>query len=152
MSIRSWYKGCYHHHHVQEGLDLIPVPFIIKMKLVLPSLPRSSYVSSSFWFILQCLFRYPVCVRPLYVLQPLFLVPFYFLYYILCSCFFPNTLFFFCIKDVIFYLDSYTNFFLLALCELLENSESKKFNTVLGQEGCFPHERTPTAFVIYLFI
>jgi len=39
-----------HHHHVQEGLGLIPVPCILKMKLVPPSLPRSSYVSSSFWF------------------------------------------------------------------------------------------------------
>ena len=41
-----------HHHHVQEGLGLMPVPCILKMKLVPPSLPRSSYVSSSFWFIL----------------------------------------------------------------------------------------------------
>jgi len=41
-----------HHHHVQEGLGLIPVPCILKMKLVPPSLPWSSYVSSSFWFIL----------------------------------------------------------------------------------------------------
>jgi len=37
-----------HHHHVQGGLGLIPVPFILKMKLIPPSLPRSSYVSSSF--------------------------------------------------------------------------------------------------------
>ena len=35
------------HHHVQKGLGLIPVPCILKMKLVPPSLPRSSYVSSS---------------------------------------------------------------------------------------------------------
>jgi len=42
----------YNHHHVQEGLGLIPVPCTLKMKLVPPSLPRSSYVSSSFWFIL----------------------------------------------------------------------------------------------------
>jgi hypothetical protein len=42
----------HHHHHVQEGFCLIPVPCILKMKLVPPSLPRSSYVSSSFWFIL----------------------------------------------------------------------------------------------------
>jgi len=41
-----------HYHHVQEGLGLIPVPCILKMKLVPPSLPRSSCVSSSFWFIL----------------------------------------------------------------------------------------------------
>jgi len=45
----------HHHHHVQEGLGLIPVPCILKIKLVPPSLPQSSYVSSSFWFILQCL-------------------------------------------------------------------------------------------------
>jgi len=51
-------ESCYipvsshHHHHVQKGLGLIPVPCILKMKLVPPSLPRSSYVSSSFWFIL----------------------------------------------------------------------------------------------------
>jgi len=43
-------KQIYHYHHVQEGLGLIPVPCILKIKLVLPSLPRSSYVSSSFWF------------------------------------------------------------------------------------------------------
>jgi len=41
-----------YHHHVQEGLGLIPVPCILKMKLVPRSLPRSSYVSSSFWFTL----------------------------------------------------------------------------------------------------
>ena len=35
----------HHHHHVLEGLGLIPVPCILKMKLVPPSLPRSSYVS-----------------------------------------------------------------------------------------------------------
>ena len=38
----------HHHHHVREGLGLIPVPCILKMKLVPPSLPRSSYVSLSF--------------------------------------------------------------------------------------------------------
>jgi len=58
----------HHHYHVQEGLGLIPVSCILKMKLVPPSLPRSSYVSSSFWFTLQCLFKYPVCVHPLFVL------------------------------------------------------------------------------------
>ena len=65
---------------------------ILKMKFVTPSLPRSSYVSSSFWFILQCLFWYSICVHPLYILQPLFLVLFYFLYYVLCSRFLSNTL------------------------------------------------------------
>ena len=93
-----------HHHHVQEGLGLNPVPCILKMELVPPSLPRSSYVSSSFWFILQCLFRYPVCVHPLYVLQPLFLVLFYFLYYILYSRFFHNTLVFFLYLVLLFQL------------------------------------------------
>ena len=103
----------HHHHHVQEGLGLIPVPCILKMKLAPPSLPRSSYVSSSFWFILQYLFRYPVCVHPLHVLQPLFLVLFYFLYYILCSCFFPNTLVFSLSSFVIprISLDRYWNIF-----------------------------------------
>jgi hypothetical protein len=42
------YEIHHHRHHVQEGLGLIPVPCILKMKLVPPSLPRSSYVSSSF--------------------------------------------------------------------------------------------------------
>ena len=50
--VRYHYHYHHHHHHVQEGLGLIPVPCILKMKLVPPSLPRSSYVSSSFWFIL----------------------------------------------------------------------------------------------------
>ena len=36
-----------HHHHVQEGLGLIPVPCILKMKLVPPSLPGR-----------------PMCLRP----------------------------------------------------------------------------------------
>ena len=61
------------------GVLCFPQDSLKNYELVPPSLPRSSYVSSSFWFILQCLFRYPVCVHPLYVLQPLFLVLFYFL-------------------------------------------------------------------------
>ena len=54
MGFNSGFKGLIwkclnkHHHHVQEGLSLIPVPCFLKMKLVPPSLPRSSYVSSSF--------------------------------------------------------------------------------------------------------
>jgi hypothetical protein len=54
-----WLLYLYHHHHhhrVQEGLGLIPVPGILKMKVVLPSLPRSSYVSSTFWFVIPILF------------------------------------------------------------------------------------------------
>ena len=71
---------------------MISCSLILKMKLVPPSLPRSSYVSSSFLFILQCLVWQSVCVHPLYKLWPLFLVLFYFLYYVLCSSFLPNTL------------------------------------------------------------
>jgi len=41
---------------------------ILEMKLVPPSLLRSSYVPLSFWSILQCLFWYSICVHPLYVL------------------------------------------------------------------------------------
>ena len=44
--------GRYHHHHVPEGLGMLACSLILKMKLVPPSLPRSSYVSSSVWFIL----------------------------------------------------------------------------------------------------
>ena len=52
-SIPVFDKEIYHHHyHIQEGLVLIPIPCILKMKLVPPSLPRSSYVASSLWFIL----------------------------------------------------------------------------------------------------
>ena len=46
----SAHTGHHHHHyHVQEGLGLIPVPCILKMKLVPPSLPR---------------FGRPMCLRP----------------------------------------------------------------------------------------
>ena len=37
-----------HHHHVPEGLGMLSCSLILKMKLVPPSLPMSSYVSSSF--------------------------------------------------------------------------------------------------------
>ena len=40
-----------HHHHVLEGLGMLACSLILKMKLVPPSLPRSSYVSSSVWFV-----------------------------------------------------------------------------------------------------
>ena len=46
----------HHYHHVPERLGMLACSLILKMKLVPPSLPRSSYVSSSVWFILQCLF------------------------------------------------------------------------------------------------
>ena len=42
----------HHHHHVPEGLGMLACSFILKMKLVPPSVPQSSYVSSSVWFIL----------------------------------------------------------------------------------------------------
>jgi hypothetical protein len=42
----------HHHHHVHEGLGVLACFLILKMKLVPPSLPRSSYVSSSFRSIL----------------------------------------------------------------------------------------------------
>ena len=52
-STESHLSLCYHnHHHVPEGLGMLSCSLILKMKLVPPSLPRSSYVSSSFWFIL----------------------------------------------------------------------------------------------------
>jgi hypothetical protein len=61
---------------------------ILKMKLVPPSLPRSSHVPSFLRSILWCLFWYPICVHPLHVLQPLFMLfLFCFLYYVLCSHF-----------------------------------------------------------------
>ena len=42
----------HHHHHVPEGLGVLSCSLILKMKLVPPSLPWSSCVSSSFWSIL----------------------------------------------------------------------------------------------------
>jgi hypothetical protein len=60
---------CHHHHHlVHEGLGVLSCSLILKVKLVTPSLPRSSYVPLSLWSILQCLFWYSVCVHPRYVL------------------------------------------------------------------------------------
>jgi len=108
----------HHHHHVQEGFGLIPFPCILKMKLVPPSLPRSSYV---FWSLVYVLLVYivvlvwvsylcpsSVCVVATFpgtVLFPLLYAlllffPQYIVFlnlvlYILCSCFFPSTLFFF---------------------------------------------------------
>jgi len=41
----------HYHHHVPEGLGMLACYLILKMKLVPPSLPRSSYVSSSIWFV-----------------------------------------------------------------------------------------------------
>ena len=41
----------HHHHHVLEGLGMLACSLILQMKLVPPSLPRSSYVSSSVWFV-----------------------------------------------------------------------------------------------------
>ena len=86
----QWRKhAAYHHHHVPEGLGVLSCSLILKMKLVPPPPLRSSRVPSSFRSILQRLFWQSICVHPLYVLQPLFLVLFCFLYYTLCSCFSP---------------------------------------------------------------
>jgi len=41
----------HHHHHVPEGLGILACSLILKMKLVPPSLSRSSYVSSSVWSV-----------------------------------------------------------------------------------------------------
>ena len=47
--------GLHHHHHVPEGLGMLSCSLILKMKLVPPSLPRSSYVSSCFgWYCSAC--------------------------------------------------------------------------------------------------
>ena len=58
--ILGFYEGSnlpFHHHHVPEGLGMLSCSLILKMKLVPPSLPRSSYVSSSFvrFFLLRIL-------------------------------------------------------------------------------------------------
>jgi len=75
-----------------------PCSLVLKMELVPPSLLRSSNFPSFFWSVFQCLSWQSISVHPLYVLWPLFLVLFYFLYYILCSRFFPNTLILFFIQ------------------------------------------------------
>ena len=41
----------HHHHHVLEELGVLACSLILQMKLVPPSLPRSSYVSSSVCFV-----------------------------------------------------------------------------------------------------
>ena len=53
-----------------------------------PSISSSIFLCSFvLCSILQCLFWYSISVHSLYMLQPLFLVLFYFLYYVLCSRF-----------------------------------------------------------------
>ena len=44
------HKFLFYHHHVHEGLRTFPVPWSSRWIWSL-HLPRSSYVSSSFWFI-----------------------------------------------------------------------------------------------------
>ena len=81
---------CYHHHHhhdIPEGLGVFPVPWSsrwswsLHLFLGLPMLLRP--------FGLYC----STCFGSLFVsvLQPLFLVLFYFLYCVLCSRFLPNS-------------------------------------------------------------
>jgi hypothetical protein len=50
--IRISYNTVNHHHHVHEGLGVLSCSLILSVKLVPPSLPRSSYVPSCFWSIL----------------------------------------------------------------------------------------------------
>ena len=59
-------KCCHHHHHhVLEGLGMLACSLILQMKLVPPSLPRSSYVSSSVWRLCrQILLPRPRRLRP----------------------------------------------------------------------------------------
>ena len=45
-----WQWFVIYHHHFPEALGMLSCSLILKMKLVRPSLPQSSYVSSSFWF------------------------------------------------------------------------------------------------------
>ena len=70
----------------------VPCSLVLKVELVPPSLLRSSNVPSSFWPVFQCLSWESISFHHLYVLYPLFLVLFHFLYYVLYSRFFPNTL------------------------------------------------------------
>jgi len=60
-------------HHTYANKDLI------KYAATLPNYPHRCILID--YFNKSNLFRYPVCVHPLYVLWPLFLVLFYFLYY-----------------------------------------------------------------------
>jgi len=68
----------------------VPCSLVLKVELVPPSLLRSSDVPSSFWSVSQCLSWQSICINPLYVLEPLFVVLFYFLYYVLCFRLFPE--------------------------------------------------------------
>ena len=53
---RCFHHHHHHHHHVPSWrVRCVSCSLILKMKLVPPSLPRSSYVPSSFWFIYRCL-------------------------------------------------------------------------------------------------
>jgi hypothetical protein len=60
-------------YHVQEGLGLIPVPCILKMKLVPPSLPQSSYVSSSYKEVFKMLNFYSELIVRKYLIVCLYI-------------------------------------------------------------------------------
>ena len=64
----------YHHHHVLEGLGMLACSLILKMKLVPPSLPRSSYVSSSVVYIYKLLRKivHLVVLSHIFYLKPFF--------------------------------------------------------------------------------
>ena len=70
------------HHDVPEVLGMLSCSLNLKMQLVSPPLPRSSYVPSSFRFILQCLFWQSVCPSSVHVVATF---PGTVLYPLLCS-------------------------------------------------------------------
>jgi hypothetical protein len=77
----------YHHHHVHEGVGLFPLPW--SLDEVSPSISSSVVLCSfvfSIYIVVLDLVSY-LCPSSVRVVAT-FLVPFYFLYYVLCSRFF----------------------------------------------------------------
>jgi hypothetical protein len=66
-SLNHYYH--YHHYHHQDlwRVRHSACSLSLKVKLILPSVPRSSNVSLPLSPTFQCLFVYPVCVHSLYV-------------------------------------------------------------------------------------
>jgi len=85
----------------------------------------SSVVLCSFVLVYIVIFWYSVCVHPLYVLQPLFLVLFYFLYWIICSRFFPLIHWFFSLSSFVIPSKCLKNF----ICFASKLSSSLFFST-----------------------
>ena len=86
----SFYR--HHHHHELWRVRRSSCSLALKVKLVPSPFSGTSYISPPLRYILQCLFRYPVCVRSLWMLQPLLLVLFYFPNSVLHAKFVPNGL------------------------------------------------------------